>query len=81
MARRGRIQDRLARVTPIRRVRQVLDACQVRSADQVDLAAHIRQKVAKSGTLTCAVAGITRAQGDLVGLGDVVCLDGPQSLP
>jgi hypothetical protein len=62
-------------------VRQVLDAGQVRSADQADLAGHIRRQAAKSGTLTCAVAGIIVAQGDLVGLGDVVCLDGPQSLP
>jgi hypothetical protein len=43
--------------------------------------ADIRRQAAKSGTLTCALAGIIVAQGDLVGLGDVVCLDGPQSLP
>jgi hypothetical protein len=31
-------------------------------------------------TLTCALPGLPVAQGDLVGLGDVVGLDGPQSL-
>ena len=32
-----------------------------------------------SGTLTCALPGLPVAQGDFVGLGDVVGLDGPQS--
>src|SRR6266571_4050704 len=36
--------------------------------------------VAASGTLTCALPGLPVAQGDLVGLGDVVGLDGSQSL-
>jgi hypothetical protein len=35
---------------------------------------------AASGTLTCARPGLPVAQGDLVGLGDVVGLDGSQSL-
>ncbi len=33
-----------------------------------------------SGTLTCALPGLSVAQGDLVGLGDMAGLDGPQSL-
>ncbi len=33
----------------LRRAHQILDACSVRSADQADLAGHIRQQVTKSG--------------------------------
>ena len=51
-----------------------------RDAHGADLALHRGAVSAASGTLTCALPRLLVAQGDLVGLGDVVGLDGSQSL-